>query len=623
MRSNSRIRRDYIILALIVAFHFIVNLIWLSRDGFNIVCIAEEMKLNYLFEIHAWLSDILESGRPLSLKAMDFCNLLHNGPNEFHSVDTPRLIYVVTSVFMYLFGKSVIVAKLSNMIYLGILVFSVYFIGVKIKNRDVGLLSAFLVSMYPGVFGPSRGYGHDFPLMAMVSMAVCLIIYSDRFSRPGFSVLLGTATGLGVLIKPQIVFFLAGPLCVVLSGFFVKSGQKNIENRISGRLINIFLCFLTVLSLSGFWWWGNIRDIFSLFFNDVMFCWDKGKFSMNQLVMTASRNGPQDFFQAGLFYFKAILEYTGAVFFLLFITGLLISFRKDFKEKALLLFWLFVPYCVFTLFVNKYPKYISPVLPAISLLSAIGIFYILSGIKTNIKKYAVMFFIFLAALGQYFYMSFLYGDPHRELEIRRPFPSGLTKDTVDNFKKEISASAEEKIRIGIVRKEGIWGSNDLIFIRYLLKMNIPDAVIRTSFFPWAQGFLGHLDSFDYLIVASYPRYSVKQKMMYIAKDLSDIRQFKLEPSLSTIYMWKRAYKEKGAKGLEVDYGTPELWMNYGGFEDFLKGFTDSSDPPAGAFKRLYGFAESFKGYEFISEGAMQYKGDVFNIYLLKKVKSNL
>ncbi len=104
------------------------------------------------------------------------------------------------------------VILLTNFLFLFVLLISVYGIGNQLYGRKVGLLSAFLISMFPIVFGHSRIAMMEFPLAGMTSLTLYLLLKSRHFSLLAYSLLAGIAFGLAQLTKPTAHIFIIPPL---------------------------------------------------------------------------------------------------------------------------------------------------------------------------------------------------------------------------------------------------------------------------------------------------------------------------------------------------------------------------------------------------------------------------
>jgi len=117
--------------------------------------------------------------------------------------------------FYRVFGVSTDVALMSNAVFIVMLLFSVYGIGKRMYSRGTGLLAAFLVSMYPVLFGISRLSYVDYALTAMVALIIYFLVRTEGFVRRRHSVFLGLSLGLGALTKWPVMAFVAAPILYV------------------------------------------------------------------------------------------------------------------------------------------------------------------------------------------------------------------------------------------------------------------------------------------------------------------------------------------------------------------------------------------------------------------------
>jgi 4-amino-4-deoxy-L-arabinose transferase-like glycosyltransferase len=128
----------------------------------------------------------------------------------------PPLVHLTVAAFYKLFGVSMDVAALSNSVYLVLFLLAVYGIGERLGGPWIGLLSAFVVSMFPIVFSMSRYLYVDFALTSLVAVNICLLLRSKRFERKGYALLYGLSLGLGMLTKWTFIAFAGVPLLMVL-----------------------------------------------------------------------------------------------------------------------------------------------------------------------------------------------------------------------------------------------------------------------------------------------------------------------------------------------------------------------------------------------------------------------
>jgi hypothetical protein len=128
----------------------------------------------------------------------------------------PPLFHFSALPWQRLLGVSEDVAAMTNVIYMAILLLSVYGIGTRMFSKQVGLLASCLVSLFPMSFSMARYFYLDYALTAAVALSVYLLLLTNGFESRKYSLLFGLGLGLGMLIKWLLIFFLLGPLCVIL-----------------------------------------------------------------------------------------------------------------------------------------------------------------------------------------------------------------------------------------------------------------------------------------------------------------------------------------------------------------------------------------------------------------------
>ena len=182
------------------------------------------------------------------------------------SWNRPPLSHLVAVPLYRLFGVSTGVALMRNVLFVAMLLFSVYGIGKRYFGSRVGLLAAFIVSTYPILFSISRMPYVEYGLTAMVALAVYLLVASDGFRNRRSSLLMGLVVGLGILTKWQFVAFAGGPIaCVAVRSGALKDVRASLRARpdASSRVGRIWaspiLHCLAGLGLTLLWYWPN-RD---------------------------------------------------------------------------------------------------------------------------------------------------------------------------------------------------------------------------------------------------------------------------------------------------------------------------------------------------------------------------
>ncbi len=278
----------------------------------------------------------------------------------------PHFFHLLASPFYFFFGTGYKVSILSNIVFIIILVISTFLIGKKLYNEITGLLLSFLISTVPLYTELMGKYLIDFSLSAMVSLGLCLLLYSENFKKLNYSISFGVVFGLGMLTKWSYFIYLLIPISVSFSLFKYKKFFSNI--------VSALISALLIMSL----WY--TPDKVSTLINDFVKTSENGVREGDPAFMTLS----------GIFYYLTpLIEGYSIFYFLLFILSVLhylLSQNKNPKKgnnygQVLFINILFI-YVLFTLMPNKDLRYIAPVYIFMSLFSA-SVFNILK--SKNIK----------------------------------------------------------------------------------------------------------------------------------------------------------------------------------------------------------------------------------------------
>jgi len=149
-------------------------------------------------------------------------------PFQIMTLDSyrPPLFNLSPAPLFWLFGRTADVAVLVNLVYLAILIGSVYGIGNRLSGRGAGLFAAFLASIYPMLFAMTRLLYIDYALTAVVALSVYLLVRSEGLRHRGWSTALGLSLGWGMLIKWTHPIFVLPPLVVVAYGTQGSAGLR-------------------------------------------------------------------------------------------------------------------------------------------------------------------------------------------------------------------------------------------------------------------------------------------------------------------------------------------------------------------------------------------------------------
>jgi hypothetical protein len=288
--------------------------------------------------------------------------LLNSQP--FH----PPLIILTSLLFYYCFGKSTDTAAMSNIIYIAILIFSVYGIGKYFYSRKVGILAAFITATVPGIFALSRNYGPDVPLAAMTALSFYTFLLSNKFESRKYSFLFGVAIGLCSITKVTFILFIAATI-----GAYVLINWKDCRKTCKPKHIkNIMFAFIICLIIALPWYASTAPYRFSESLHIL-------KGTSSEATAIPSQEILSDLFEYGVSCpIRLSLSHLYAFALLLSIGSMLL--RKKDKPDIVLLGWIFVPYFVWlyasippTTLTHVY-RYILPSMPGAALLISSSVF---------------------------------------------------------------------------------------------------------------------------------------------------------------------------------------------------------------------------------------------------------
>jgi hypothetical protein len=276
---------------------------------------------------------------------------------------SPPLVHVVTIPFYLVGGTDKSVAGMVNILFVSLLIISVYGIGRRLYSETVGLTGAALVASYPIIVGLSKIYVPDIPETTMVTLAMYAALRAVASRRSSWSILLGLICGAGMLIAWHFVIFCVGPLMYLL----LSADRKLLSPApLTARRRNLAFGAGAAALVAGPWYCAHsTRAIASL---------ARGAWGIPSAAAL---------FKSLLFYPCAFLTTVLLVpMTLLLLAGLTIAVVRR-KASLLLILWLFVPMILLMPARQKTPRLLMPVLPAAALLTAAGASMVRTGSLRN------------------------------------------------------------------------------------------------------------------------------------------------------------------------------------------------------------------------------------------------
>ncbi|MFA5146719.1 MAG: glycosyltransferase family 39 protein [Candidatus Omnitrophota bacterium] len=355
--------------------------------------------LGVSFSIYAYYPQPASSRLPVSpdearhlISALKCCSILRTPSADIlerivDSSDNYPPLFPLTGAVLHAFlGLSKRVAVSANIPYIFIMLFSVYFTGKKMRDAKTGLLAAFIMTAFPMTLAMSRYFMLEFSLTAMVSMSVCLLVYSDLFDRRAFSLLLGVSLGLGMLTKQTFAIFAAGPALAVL----LSKKKKNVRNVIHTLVISAVVSSPVYIP--------HIHRAMSRF-------WEAG-LSMNTIAF------PWNSAEGLFFYLRSIIYQVSPFLFFVFLAALPFFAVKG-RYRGVMAAWILFPYVILTLIETKWTHYMMPALPALALVTASGI----AAIPSKAFRYFLVCAVCAGGIFQFFYIDRVgYGSTEKILD---------------------------------------------------------------------------------------------------------------------------------------------------------------------------------------------------------------
>jgi len=404
-----------------------ISIIFLYISKYKqIVCVYALFLLHAILILY-WL--YLDSSPPSWGDQTDYLlkTLLFYDHFSFQSLDSvkkllfvsglrPPLFMYLPSIF-YLFNLSIDAAISTNIIFLFILYVSVYGIGKTICNKNIGLLSVLIISLFPMVYGMSRQFLLDFPLTAMFSLSIYLLLLTNKFNNKKYSVLLGLIIGLSMLVKWSFPIFFLYPFAIIIikENFFKKiliaENYKN-DSQLKNILLTIFCGFITC----SYWYLPNLNSVINVF-----------KLSAPGTDVTPLFGLSGVFnLKSIFFYILGTINYIGSFSFMsIFLVGLLFYKFFDFNDKLILGTITFVLVSFTLLFENKEFRYVLPLSPLFAV-------FISKTLMVHIMNYRLkvflLFLVITLGVSQFFLNSF----GNNFLKIDYSIPTKL-ENPIDNL----------------------------------------------------------------------------------------------------------------------------------------------------------------------------------------------
>ncbi len=339
-----RLANPWLILAAIFVAHALANSVWISQDH---SLRSQDMGPHLEFQANAYAVVMDEGLRGVARVARG------DRPQVW-----PSAGYLPWVSLALVFGQSATHMQMYNLFYLALLMSALYLTGRKIHSSRAGLLAAALVSFYPSVYGDGRQFGIDMPGAACATLAIYLMLCTERLSRPWRTVGLGAACGAGLLICPRIVLFLI-PAAACLLVVSLRTPRGTTRTRV---LLHAALGLTTAGAISACWWWGRLASM------------------ATTLAHHQQGLGPGNHVPSALYYLKVLpwafsfyLVLMGALALSVLVRRRSASGLLDPDRLLLVLVWLGAGLAALLIIKVHHLRHLLPLVPAVALLTAVGL----------------------------------------------------------------------------------------------------------------------------------------------------------------------------------------------------------------------------------------------------------
>jgi len=342
-------RYGFVIAMAIILFFIVGNYVFLQRE------------------------DILagKDAQPHTLICSDIYQNVMNGRfdiGQLYDKDWPRGFHVVAVAVRIIFSYSAIF--MTPTLFFIMLLWSTYKIGTFLKDRTAGFISALIVSLYPAMYISSRHFDYEMAQAAMVALLIYLLLDIRRFSTLLYAVQFGLLMGFGLLVKQSIIFFISGPLLIILGYVAIKHDIRKIRNMCCGLISGACLAFV-----------GYYRIYLDP--NILIQC------GVNRFLKTDldgfALSDPYGWEQL-TYYLRAMKDhYISIVGIVVFLIGLPFFIRfKDRRSQLIMYSWFVIPFCIFSVATLKSPHYAISFLPVFAIISAVGISFLRPKLIANV-----------------------------------------------------------------------------------------------------------------------------------------------------------------------------------------------------------------------------------------------
>lgn len=316
------------------AFHWGINLIWLSLDT--------RPPLWDMAYHQSCAYDYYQLFGDLSLERL-------RGAPQLSGV-YPPLVHLLIGILYLAFHPGPHIAVLVNLPATFLLLWATSVIAFRQAGEKAARLAPTLLSFYPFMIWMSRETVLDYTLSALVALSIMLLILSNDFESRRHSLLFGLSLGLGMLAKWTFIAYIIFPFALL----FLRRSTLGRWERLRNALDAVILGILVSLP----WYLPNLPRL-------------RSYFPENMAMGAAEGEPPVLSLQSFIYYLRLLEGYQlFAPFFVLFLFGAARALRSRGNHDLVIFSWLIGGWLTMTLLRTKDPRFTMPLLAAVAVVTA-------------------------------------------------------------------------------------------------------------------------------------------------------------------------------------------------------------------------------------------------------------
>ena len=278
------------------------------------------------------------------------------------NVSWPPGTFVVHGLFGALLGDHQHTLRLVNLLYLPLLLWGVYRLGLFFGGRWTAVLAAVLSVSGLGLAFHLRHVCIDNTATVVVVFGMLALMAARRRGRPGWLVLFGVVSGVGLLFRVQYLFFVLLP-AAGLAAIWIWSAQSWRRRAWIGACV--LLSAAAALLISAPYWTANFQEFLSIALSHL-----SSEFSRLGIQGTGAEE--EAGLASGLPYYGLVPGKLVGWPVVLAALGALPWLLRRRRRTVYLLLWVAGGLLIYSLTVAREPRYLLPLVPALALLAALG-----------------------------------------------------------------------------------------------------------------------------------------------------------------------------------------------------------------------------------------------------------